>query len=56
MPWGTMREVAGKKAEYILPQIHLVPRFVFRYNFKPPATNIYIIFLRLFVDVVGCHN
>lgn len=28
MPWETVREVPGKKTEGLLPQVHLVFRFV----------------------------
>lgn len=41
-------EEPWERLQCILPQMHLVSSFVFRYNFKPPTSNICIIFLRPF--------
>lgn len=42
MPWGTMREALGKKAEGLFCQVNFVPRIVLGYDFMSPVTYIYI--------------
>ena len=46
MPWGTVREAPGKKAEGLLPQVHFVPWIVLGNDFIPPVVNIYIQLIR----------
>lgn len=42
MPWGTMREALGKKAEGLFCQVNFVPRIVLGYDFMSPVTYIHI--------------
>lgn len=53
---GTYEEGCGEIGREYFTQMHLVTRFVFAYSFKPPATKIYIIFVRFVFVVVGCHD
>jgi hypothetical protein len=42
MSWKNVRDVQGKKAEGLLPQVHFVPWVVLGYTIMPPVFNIYI--------------
>lgn len=46
MPWRTIREAPGKKAEGLFPQVRFVYRIVLECNFVPPVFNIYIQLIR----------
>lgn len=46
LPWGTVREVPGKKGRGLFPQAPFVSWIVLEFDFMPPVTNIYSQFIR----------